>query len=108
MIKSIRFAVTDVLAPGGDWKPVLQRVNGILRPGRPDPAGDVTVEELAAVEAISRRGRRGSCGEAGMGAGQAGAESGRTDELARLTRERDSLKALADRLAGEKTALRPN
>lgn len=105
MIKSIRFAVTDVLAPGGDWKPVLQRVNGILRPGRPDPAGDVTVEELAAVEAILAGVGGAPVGRRGMGAGQAGAESGRTDELARLTRERDSLKALADRLAGEKTAL---
>ena len=34
VIKGIRVAVTDVLAPGNDWALVLQRVNAILRPGQ--------------------------------------------------------------------------
>ena len=97
VIKGIRLAVTDVLAPGADWALVLQRVNAILRPGRPASSGDVTPEELAGVEAILA-GAGGDFADAGS-AGDWRAES------VRLARQRDSLKSLTERLAQEKTAL---
>ena len=104
MIKSIRFAVTDVLVPGGDWTPVLQRVNGILRPGWTAPAGEVTAEELAAVEAILT-GINEAPASTASGGGPGGGVRDRREELVRLSRERDNFKGLAERLAQEKTAL---
>ena len=105
VIKSIRFAVTDVLVPSGEWAPVLQRVNGILRPGGTAPAGEVTPEELAAAEAILAGADEVSAEAPLSGTDQGGAVRDHLYELARLARERDGLKGLVERLAQEKTAL---
>jgi len=81
VIKGIRVAVTDVLAPGNDWALVLQRVNAILRPGQEAAPSEVTPEVLAEVEAIL----------AEIGGESAEAESagdGRA-EWVRLVRQRD-------------------
>ena len=98
VIKGIRLAVTDVLAPGADWALVLQRVNAILRPGRPASSGDVTPEELAGVEAILA-GAGGDFAEAGS-AGDWRAESVR---LARQPGTKDQRNAPL--LSGEPAAV---
>ena len=56
VIKGIRLAVTDVLAPGGDWALVMERVNALLRPGEAPVPLDFTSEELAEVEGILVKG----------------------------------------------------
>lgn len=104
VIKGIRMAVTDVLAPGSDWAFVLQRVNAILQPDRPS-SGEVTPEELARVEAILAEAGRESAEAGSAGAGQAGLAGDPRVELVRLTRQRDSLKSMVERLAMEKTSL---
>jgi DNA-binding response OmpR family regulator len=97
VIKGIRVAVTDVLAPGNDWALVLQRVNAILRPGQEAAPSEVTPEVLAEVEAILAE-ISGESAEAGsVGDGRA--------EWVRLVRQRDGLKSVVERLAQEKTAL---
>ena len=44
VIKGIRLAVTDVLAPDGDWSSVMQRINALLRPGEAPAPADLTPE----------------------------------------------------------------
>ena len=105
VIKSIRFAVTDVLVPDGDWAPVLQRVNGILRQGAKAPAGDVTPEELAAAEAILAEVNEVSADAQSSGTDPGGAAHDHHGELVRLARERNDLKGMVERLAQEKTAI---
>ena len=106
VIKGIRLAVTDVLAPDGDWEPVLERVNAILRPGQPAQAVEVTPEQLAEVEAIlSKAAGGGAAAGAAPGAGNCGAPGGRRGELVLLAQERDNLKGTVERLAREKTVL---
>jgi len=97
VIKGIRVAVTDVLAPGNDWALVLQRVNGILRPGLKASVLEDTPAGLAEVEAI--------LSETDGEAGEEGTEGNWRAELVRVARQRDSLKSTVDRLAQEKTAL---
>jgi len=103
VIKGIRLAVTDVLAPEGDWPSVLQRINALLRPGEAPANADLTPEELAEVEAILAKVDAGAAAPAASGA-PAQADALR-DELQRLACERDDFKKLAERLAQEKTAL---
>jgi len=102
VIKGIRLAVADVLAPGGDWTSVMQRVNALLRPDEAPPQADLTPEELAEVEAILAR-FESSRAETGMTADVAQTGALR-EELERLARERDDFKKTAERLAQEKTA----
>jgi DNA-binding NarL/FixJ family response regulator len=102
VIKGIRVAVNDVLAPEGDWTTVLQRVNGILQPGRTLPAGEVTAEELAAVEAMLAAASEVSAAARAAGSGAGGGAGEGRDALAR---ECESFKSLAERLAREKTVL---
>ena len=105
VIKGIRVAVTDVLAPGGDWAVVLQRVNAILQPDRPSSSGEATPAQLAEVEAILSEAGGEAVGVASPGAGHGGAANDWRAELVRLARQRDSLKSMVERLAQEKTAL---
>lgn len=104
VIKGIRLAVSDVLAPEGDWAMVVQRVNALLRPGEAPAPVDLTPEELAEVEAILARfdAHQQTAGDI---AGRVSAPEAMREELQRLTRERDDFKRTAERLAGEKTAL---
>ncbi len=103
VIKGIRLAVTDVLAPEGDWQSVLQRVNALLRPGETPAAADLTPEELAEVEAILAKVDTGAPPPAGS-ASPVPTDALR-DQLQRLACERDDFKKTAERLAQEKTAL---
>jgi DNA-binding response OmpR family regulator len=106
VIKGIRLAVTDVLAPDGDWELVLERVNAILQPGRPSPSVEVTPEQLAEVEAILSKAAGGGAGAAANpGAGDGGAPGERRGGLVRLAQERDGLRGTVERLAREKTVL---
>jgi DNA-binding response OmpR family regulator len=103
VIKGIRLAVADVLAPGGDWTSVMQRVNSLLRPdGAPAPA-ELTPEELAEVEAILARVDTGRT-ESGLIAAASAPSGALREELERLARERDEFRKTAERLAQEKTA----
>ncbi len=105
VIKGIRVAVTDVLAPEGDWTTVLQRVNGVLQPGRALPSGEVTSEELAAVEAILTGANAVSAEALASGADPGGGSGDLRDALARVARECENFKSHAERLAQEKTVL---
>ncbi len=104
VIKGIRLAVADVLAPENDWVFVLQRVNAILQPGRP-VAGEVTQEELAKVESILAEVGGESAEGGASGAVSAAAPGDWRAELVRVTRQRDSLKNMVERLAQEKTTI---
>ncbi len=103
VIKGIRLAVTDVLAPEGDWQSVLQRINTLLRPGDAPAAADLTPEELAEVEAILAKVDAGAAAPPGS-ASPVPADALR-DQLQRLACERDDFKKTAERLAQEKTAV---
>ncbi|MDD2763035.1 MAG: hypothetical protein PHE83_03550 [Opitutaceae bacterium] len=104
VIKGIRLAVADVLAPGGDWTLVMQRVNTLLRPGEAPASADPTPEELAEVETILARVGEGT-GDSASVADFSDPAGSRREELQRLARERDDFKHTAERLAQEKTAL---
>ncbi len=103
VIRGIRLAVADVLAPGGDWGSVMQRVNVLLRPEEEAPPAELTPDELAEVESILSRidGGRRETGAPMEVPAQAGAVR---EELERMARERDEFKKTAERLAQEKTA----
>jgi hypothetical protein len=105
VIKGIRLAVTDVLAPDGNWKLVIQRVNAILRPGEIATAVDLTPEELAEVEAILSRMEQGSNPPITLAPDVVLPAGDLREELVRLARDRDDFKKTAERLAQEKTAL---
>jgi hypothetical protein len=104
VIKGIRLAVTDVLAPEGDWSSVLQRINALLRPGAAPAPADLTPEELAEVEAILSKVDEETA-EAASGEGAPAQTEALRQELQRLACERDDYKKTAERLAQEKTAL---
>ncbi|MFA5057575.1 MAG: response regulator, partial [Opitutaceae bacterium] len=104
VIKGIRLAVADVLAPGGDWTLVMQRVNTLLRPGETPASADPTPEELAEVETILARVGDGT-GDAAPAADFSEPAGAKREELQRFARERDDFKRTAERLAQEKTAL---
>jgi len=105
VIKGIRVAITDVLAPGGDWALVLHRVNAILQPDRPSLPGGATPAQLAEVEAILSGADGETADAASPGAGHGGGANDLRAEVVRLARQRDSLKSMMERLAQEKTAL---
>ena len=105
VIKGIRLAVTDVLAPDGDWKLVIQRVNAILRPGETAAPVDLTSEELAEVEAILSRMEQGSTPPMVLAPDVVVPAGDLREELVRLAREREDFRKTAERLAQEKTAL---
>ena len=104
VIKGIRLAVTDVLAPEGDWGAVLQRINAFLRPGETLGPEELSPKELAEVEVILARLDDDSSRQPALAAGQDPMDAWR-EEAGRLTRERDNFKMAAERLAQEKTAL---
>jgi DNA-binding response OmpR family regulator len=105
VIKGIRLAVTDVLAPDGDWASVVRRINAHLRPDATPAELDLTPEELAEVEAILAKVDRDAAGAAPVVGDAVDQTEALRDELQRLTRERDDFKKTAGRLAQEKTAL---
>jgi DNA-binding response OmpR family regulator len=105
VIQGIRLAVTDVLAPGGNWTHVVQRINALLRPGEAPAPADLTPEELAEVETILARFDASTVDPAPALAGRPAPADAWREELQRLTRERDDLKQTAERLAQEKAAL---
>jgi DNA-binding response OmpR family regulator len=105
VIKGIRLAVTDVLAPDNDWALVMQRVNALLRPGESAASVDLTPVELAEVEAILAKVGGGATGSTPPVAEGANQPEAMREELQRLTRERDDFKRTAERLAQEKTSL---
>ncbi len=104
VIKGIRLAVTDVLAPEGDWLSVLQRINALLRPGETPASAEPTPEELAEVEAILAKVDESATAVPAGSATPIPAEALR-DQLQRLACERDDFKKTAERLAQEKTTL---
>ena len=103
VIRGIRLAVADVLAPGGDWGSVLQRVNSLLRPADTAAPAELTPEELAEVESILARYDAGRT-ESGLIAAASAPSGSLREELERLAHERDEFKKTAERLAQEKTA----
>ena len=91
VIKCIRVAITDVLAPDGDWALVLQRVNAILDPERRSPSIEVTAAQLAEAEAILS-GTGGAVTDArASGTGSGGGANDWRAELVRLARQRTEL-----------------
>lgn len=105
VIQGIRLAVTDILAPNGDWTLVVRRIHALLRPGETAGPVDLTPEELAEVEAmLAKLDARGEELTPAAAAPPAEADP-RREELQRLTRERDDLQQTAERLAREKAAL---
>ena len=105
IINGIRMAVSDVLAPNGDWASVVKRINALLRPDEAPASTDLTAEELAEVETILAKFDARLEADAVSGAGHPAAPEAVREELRRLTRERDDFKNTAERLAQEKTAL---
>jgi DNA-binding response OmpR family regulator len=105
VIQGIRLAVTDVLAPGGDWTHVMRRIHALLRPSETAGAGDLTPEELAEVEAILAKFDASLEAPTPAPAGPPAAPDPLREELQRLTRERDDIKQTAERLAREKADL---
>jgi DNA-binding response OmpR family regulator len=105
VIKGIRLAVTDVLAPCGDWAAVTQRVNAFLRPGETPAEADLTPEELAEVEAILAKFDNQTADPMAAAGGLPAQTDALRAELQRLARERDDFKKTTDRLAQERTAL---
>ncbi len=105
VIEGIRLAVTDVLAPGGDLTPVVQRVNALLRPSEAPVPADLTPEELAEVESILAKFDDGTADPFPTPAGPTPPTDALREQLQRLTRERDDFQKTAERLAQEKTAL---
>ena len=105
VIEGIRLAVTDVLAPGGDLTPVVQRVNALLRPGEAPGSGDLTPEELAEVESILAKFADGTADPFPPPDGSTPPADALREQLQRLTRERDDFQKTAERLAREKSAL---
>ncbi len=105
IIQGIRLAVSDVLAPNGDWASVVKRINALLRPDEVAPSTDLPPEELAEVEAILAK--FDARLEAGAVAGpeHAAAPEALREDLQRLARERDEVRKSAERLAKEKAAL---
>ena len=105
VIKGIRLAVTDVLAPGGDWGLVMERVNALLRPGEAPAPLELTPEELAEVESILVKGSDTTISTIPFVADLPPQAGVLREELQRLARERSDFKKAAERLAQEKTAL---
>jgi hypothetical protein len=105
VIEGIRLAVTDVLAPGGDLTPVVQRVNALLRPGEAPASADLTPEELAEVESILAKFADGTAEPFPEPEGSTPPVDPLREPLQRLTRERDDFQKTAERLAQEKAAL---
>jgi DNA-binding NarL/FixJ family response regulator len=105
IIKGIRMAVSDVLAPNGDWASVVKRINALLRPDVAPASTDLTAEELAEVETILAKFDARLEADAGSGAAHPVAPEAVREELQRLTRERDDFRKTAERLAQEKAAL---
>jgi len=105
VIKGIRLAVTDVLAPGGDWGLVMERVNALLRPGEVPAPLDLSPEELAEVEGILVKGSDTTISTVPFAADLPPQAGVLREELQRLARERSDFKKAAERLAQEKTAL---
>jgi CheY-like chemotaxis protein len=106
VIKGIRLAVTDVLAPAGDWALVMERVNAILRPGEAPAQLDLTPEELAEVETILAKGGEATTSAVPFVADLPPQAGILREELQRLARERSDFKKAAERLAQEKTSLK--
>lgn len=105
VIQGIRLAVTDVLAPDGDWTHVVRRIHALLRPGESAGPVDLTPEELAEVEAILAKFDASMEDLAPAPAAPPAPADTLREELQRLTRERDDIKQTAERLAREKAAL---
>jgi DNA-binding response OmpR family regulator len=105
VIKGIRLAVADVLAPGGDWALVMERVNAILRPGETPAQLELTPEELAEVETILAKGSDVTISTIPFVADLPPQAGVLREELQRLARERSDFKKTAERLAQEKTSL---
>jgi DNA-binding response OmpR family regulator len=105
VIKGIRLAVSDVLAPDNDWALVMQRVNALLRPSDSAAPVDLTPVELAEVEAILAKVSGGAAGSNPPVAELPSQPEAMRAELQRLTHDRDDFKKTAERLAQEKTSL---
>jgi DNA-binding response OmpR family regulator len=105
IIKSIRLAVADVLAPGGDWALVMERINALLRPGETPAQLDLAPEQLAEVETILAKGGDANISTVPFVAELPPEATVLREELLRLARERSDFKKAAERLAQEKTSL---
>jgi DNA-binding response OmpR family regulator len=103
IVKGIRMGLSDVLPAGQDLRPMLRRVNSILKPGQAPLADDValTPAELAEAEAVLAV-------LANPGVEQSHDPFNTPDfrqELLRGAKERAMLEQKSERLEHEKTAL---
>jgi DNA-binding response OmpR family regulator len=103
IVKGIRMGLSDVLPTGGDLRPLLRRVNSILRPNQTPAAEDhaLTPSELAEAEAVLQV-------LANPDIGQSNDPFNTPDfrqELLRGAKERAMLEQKAERLDHEKLAL---
>lgn len=102
IIQGIRLGLTDVLAAEADPRPVLRRVNALLRPGTP-ATPELTPAELAEVDAVlARYGEQENPGDAADVPPDATAAL--REQLAQAMRARIDLEAEVERLKIGKAA----
>lgn len=104
IVKGIGMGLSDVLPANNDLRPLLRRVNSLLKPnsGRPGEEEALTPAELAEAEEILR-----ALGQApAAGKGESVMPPGEwRQELVRNAKEHAALKTKAERLESEKSAL---
>ncbi len=104
IVKGIGMGLSDVLPANNDLRPLLRRVNSLLRPnsGRPGEEEALTPTELAEAEAVLQA--LGSTSAASAGE-TTGAASEWRQELVRNAKEHAAMKTKAERLEHEKSVL---
>jgi len=104
IVKGIGMGLSDVMPANNDLRPLLRRVNSLLRPnsGRPGEEEALTPTELAEAEEVLRA--LGQAPAAGNAESSASSSEWR-QELVRNAKEQATLKAKTERLESEKTAL---
>ena len=104
IIEGIRLGLTDVLPAENDPRPILRRVNALLRPGTTHGTEDLTADELAEVDAmLARFAGDGSSSDPADVAPDA--TSALRAELANAVQARHEVEAQLERVLREKNAL---
>lgn len=101
IVQGIRLGLTDVLAAEEDPRPVLRRVNALLRPDEPER--ELTESDLAAAEEVLSE--AAAADSAGEDSGASEAARTRSEDLTQVVRERTDLEERLERTLREKEAL---
>ncbi len=104
IVKGIKMGLTDVLPAGSDLRPLLRRINSILRPNQPPSSSedDLTAKELSEAEAVLQL--LGNPSASTLSRDPFNTSDVRL-ELANSTKDRAELEEKLTRLSLEKTAL---